>query len=73
MSNETRYIWAAASDTGKESLKVKAMDWTQDKVIKSKCVLLTQSAGAMHFQFSMTPEEARQMAMSLIAAAESLA
>lgn len=73
MSKENKYIWAAASDTGRDSLTVKAMDWSQDECIKAKCVLLMQSAGSLNFQFSMTQEQARQMAMALIAAAESLA
>lgn len=70
MSNK-KYCWTAIG--GSQRLEVKAMDWSNDPGIGQKTVLLTQVAGSMHFQFDMTPAQAREMAMALIAAAEALA
>lgn len=70
---QDEYSWVAVDRDGRERLDVKARDWSEDERFGYKVVLLTQTAGSMHFQFSMTPEQARQMAMALIAAAESLA
>lgn len=69
----TKYEWVAVGAVGPDRLKVSAVDWTADPRIGIKEVLLTQTGGSMSFQFGMTPAQAREMAMALIAAAEALA
>lgn len=72
-SKHYEYEWVAVNRAGNERLSVKAVDWSAEASLGYKAVLLCQVVGSMSFQFSMTPEQARQMAMALIAAAESLA
>ena len=72
-SKHYEYDWVAVNRDGSERLKVMAVDWSKEESLGYKTVLLCQGVGSMSFQFSMTPEQARQMAMALIAAAESLA
>lgn len=72
-SKHYEYEWVAVNRAGNERLNVKAVDWSEDAGLGYKTVLLCQTAGSMGFQFSLTPEQARQMAMALIAAAEALA
>lgn len=71
--NETKYTWVAVDNFGSNRVTVSAKDWTDQRNIAEKLVLLQQQSGSMSFQFSMRPEQARQFAMALIAAAESLA
>lgn len=72
MRQQTKYIWAGSDSVNEAaSLTVKAIDWNDATMGKN--VLLQQSAQSVSFQFHMSPEQARQMAMALIAAAESLA
>lgn len=73
MSSETKYVWAQGNIHGAESITVKGMDYSENQNIGKKMVTLTQDGGSMSFHFSMTEAQARQMAMALIAAAESLA
>ncbi|CAN7304058.1 hypothetical protein [Acidovorax delafieldii] len=69
----TKYTWNQADSHGRDNMAVVARDWTDEPGIGKKLVLLTQKAGSMNLQFEMTQPQARQMAMALIAAAESLA
>lgn len=71
--SEKKYAWTAVDCDAMRRLEVKAMDWKNEPGIAQKLVTLTQGAGSMNFQFSMTPAQAREMAMALIAAAEALA
>ena len=50
---------------GASPLEVHPMQTGRDKL-----VLIVQNAGAMHFQHTMTPEQARYMAAALQMAAE---
>lgn len=72
MSNE-KYAWTAVDRHAAQRLGVKAVDWQEVDGIGEKLVMLQQTAQSMHFQFTMTPVQAREMAMALIAAAEALA
>lgn len=69
MSDTTKYEWTAKNDNQTERLDVIAADHGENY----KKVSLRQIEGSMLFVFTMTPAQARQMAMALIAAAESLA
>lgn len=70
--DETKYTWVAVDSNAAQRLGVESKDWSQTEGIGQKLVLLKQTASSMHFQFSMTPQQAREMAMALIAAAEAL-
>lgn len=70
---DTKYTWNQADCYGAQNMSVTAMDWSGVQGIGRKLVLLTQKSGSMSLQFEVTPAQARQMAMALIAAAESLA
>lgn len=70
---DTKYTWNQADSYGTQNMVVTAKDWTNEPGIGEKKVLLTQNAGSMILQFELNPGQARQMAMALIAAAESLA
>lgn len=70
---EKKYAWTASDCYGMSSLEVLGLDWTNEPGIGQKHVTLERSAGSMTFRFSMTPAQAREMAMAMIAAAEALA
>lgn len=71
--SEKKYAWTAIDCSGMHRMEVQGMDWTNDPGIGQKNVTLVQRGGSMSFQFFMTPAQAREMAMALIAAAEALA
>lgn len=64
-----KYGWTAKNDNGMQRLDVMAAEHGEGV----KKVTLRQIEGSMMFCFTMNPAQAREMAMALIAAAESLA
>lgn len=73
MSETIKYDWKQADAYGVNNLEIQANDYSTNEVIKQKLISITADSGPLRFHFSMTPAQARQMAMAMIAAAESLA
>lgn len=70
-----KYEWTQVNFTAGERLTIESMDYTgNEKAVRlGRLVSVYQSVASMRFQFDMTPDQAREMAMALIAAAEALA
>ncbi len=54
------------------TVSVRACDHSGDPSIGEKLVTVRKNAGALSFQFDMTPEQARSMADALLACCEEL-
>lgn len=67
------YSWTAINWTSAQRLEINAVDSTENKAVGAALVKMSQASGSMYFQFAMTPAQAWETAMALIAAAESLA
>lgn len=68
-----KYEWTQVNFTAADRLTIESVDHTGNENIGQRLVSVYQRGASMRFQFDMTPAQAREMAMALIAAAEALA